>query len=323
MQTEENRQELIERYLDGRMTSEEAVAFEANMKEDEVLSKAVSAEQMMREAMQRARARDLRLKTAKWRQNLPDPPPAPTTPVPKGPGYRLYFWLIALVCCLLLFAVYRQCTRSPEGGLSNPPDEKQNEPIRDTTGNNAGEQQGRQFTPPEKPAELKSKPQAGNGTSKNTYSARHIAAMRNVAHSAAGYVRIQPSVIKNAASPDTAVTVISKAKAADALKNNKWEAALRWLRQADSTDINVRQMKAHALFGAQRYDEAAEVFRTLAGSRLYGPDARKNIVICYLAQFPERQEAYRRELELLITSGSPALRLWAESLEAELNKLPD
>lgn len=323
MQNEEKRQELIESYLDGRMTGGEIVAFEANMKEDETLREAVNEERMVREAMQRARARDLRLKTAKWRQNLPDPPPAPTSPAPKVPGYRLYFWLIALVFCLLLFAVYRQCTRSPEGGQSNSPGEKQNETIRDTTGNNAGEQQGRQFTPPEKPAELQSKPQAGNGTLKKTYSARHIAAMRNVAHSAAGYVRIPPSVIKNAALPDTAAAVTSKAKAAEALQNNDWEAALRWLRQSDSTDIHVRQMKAHALFDAQRYDEAAEVFRTLAGNRLYGPDARKNIVICYLVQFPERQEAYRREIELLRTSGSPALRQWVESLEAELNKLPD
>ena len=310
----------IERYLDGMMTKGDAIAFEQQLRENQSLQAALEEEQLVRAAMQRVREQELRANLKAWRKNAPEAPPSTKMRPKKRLNWQA--WLALLAFCLLLFWVYRQLQAAGQG---QPPIDELNREKTNLPDSNI------QKVVPKDPEDkelkvINARPHEAQKSPKKESEdalANTLAIVRQLVYDPSGYLK-PPRTAQRSVSPADTLTILSlKAQAAAALEKNDFKAALRWLEKIDSSDLVTRQMMAHALFGAGRYDEAATVFRGLSQSGSFGLDARWNLAMCYFARYPKRQEEYRMEMEQMLHGNSPSLRDKAIKWQAKVKaKMP-
>lgn len=353
MENDELRQELVERYLDGLMTEQEVEDFETQLRHDKVLGEALDDERLVRAAAQQARARELRGKMRQWRQEgyakqqnpsfsklrftkpllivasivgvlllcwtffkvlvAPDPQPEQKRPTgPTAAQEQVDSLNVSKSTPQNELTALPQAKTLPLSGKKDDAVKNKKPTTSPNTKQLANSNLATQKTDslPLAPIKIVSEPIT------NTLATEKV---RTFVHSK--FVRAIGDGPTRTAANDSSAFLNPKTRAADALRKNNFEDALYWLRQVDTTDIGARRFSAEALFGAGRYDEAARVFQDLSNHLLYGLDAQKNEVLCNLAQYPLRQDAYERGIEQLLNSKSPSVRKWAEDLEAELKKV--
>jgi hypothetical protein len=311
----------IERYLDGQMTEAETHTFDQALQSDQALQTAVDDELLLRAAMQRLREQDLRSKLKEWRKNTPESSSNTGSTSQNRMNWPIVLALLAL--SLLVFYIYR--SRLEAGIVQPPPNDPSGEIANLSEANN---QKSIPLPQENKEAPITEKPQPEvRKLPKNNPEdamANKLALIRELLYDPSGYLR-RPQMVQRSISPADTLTILSlKAQAASALEKNNFKAALRWLEKIDSSDLVTRQMTAHALFGAARYDEAAESFRSLSKSGSAGLDARWNLAMCYFAQYPKRQREYHLEMEQMLQGNSPSLRDKAMKWQATVKaKMPE
>ncbi len=312
MDNDELKSLAIERYLDGRMTEAETIAFEQQMQADPTLEAALEDERLVRAAMQRQREQDLRAKLKRWRQEVPEAPATEVMLPQKGSAWRFGIGIFAVG--LLLWGGYRIISGSTEGKQGT--EGQHRVPYRlDSTSQEA--------IPVASSDEVT--PQKGSPKKANDPLPKLLASVQTLIHLDEGYAKPQFKNYRGNVEGDTLSSTIAKKEAITALGEKNFALTLSWIKQADQSDAEVLYIKGHALFGAKRYPEAAKAFRALIDNKRFGIDARWNMVMCYFAQYPDGQEDYLREITLMLQSdSSPSLRKKAEKWkEMVQNTMPD
>lgn len=335
-QEEEIRHGRIERYLDGMMEGRERAVFEQQIQVDSTLEQALQDEILVRAAMRRMQENELRAKIRHWREDPDDKRPFFLFNAAFWRDWRT--WLLILLAAGLLawFFYPRKKTEPvqppvPETSSENIPPPPTPTLLPAASDNPSAPQAARQPVRTERKNKPRARPPAPE---------KEKLAIRAVRDNLVRAVRdsITSTVMESFAQSRATNSISNRpTKSADgdtlsgsaalivqadrAIQDRAFTEALRLLRQADSTDAEVRLKTAEALFGDRRYAESAPLFRGLSDHLLYGIDARKNLVLCYLAQFPREQETFQQELDTLLKSQSPTLSGWAKALKNELDKL--
>lgn len=320
MDEEKNRQEIIEKYLDGTLPAEEQTAFEAQLSSDEVLQQEVADERLVREAMWRMREEELRAKMRQWKAK---PAPQPWPGNVAGFIRNNRNWLLLLLAFVIGSIIVFLSQKTQPIPLTTPDEEpskpKNNilhdpSPPLDTTNHH-------QVDASENPA---FKEKRLNNQTHTIQPNNHRDQPANqhdlTAEEAAREKFIYSSPLASRQGSTSAKTdslnAILKMKIAGkkSLDQKDYLQALEQLQQADYTDDEVRYWTAEALFGNRQYEAAAVLFQNFTEHFLFGVDAQKNLVLCYLAQYPGKQKEFTETLQTLKQSRSKSLREWAAGI---------
>lgn len=315
-------QEKIARYIDGTLTEQERTAFEIQLAEDEGLQQAVANEKWVQEAMWRLREQELREKMQQWKGSKPPESKPGDSVFMRGNGT----WLLLFFATLAIIGLYLFNL------IGKPSIESRIKPQTPTS-----------LTADSIPFKSVPEPDTSHlyqvgvpiktdqqGTERKTISAHALPATPNTSYRITEINQLAMAVEESARSkfinsPSTGsrqagqLQIDSLPKEArlkiagkKALEQKKYLQALQQFQQLDQVDDDVRYWTAEALFGNRQYEEAAEIFRTFRQHDKLGLDASKNLVLCYRAQYPKRQDEFRKELQALKDSKSPGLRKWAD-----------
>ncbi|MBX2892037.1 MAG: tetratricopeptide repeat protein [Saprospiraceae bacterium] len=321
MDNEELRNEQIEKYLDGAMTNGERLAFESQMRNDPTLQQAVDDERLVRAAMQRLQEQELRAKMEQWWQESAAPPRS------AYPFYPyLKYGLLMLAVAVAGYMLWPSRTTVSNDGVPPTPQLQDTTKPADGHLEPTGEQPPPQATIEQIP-QTPSPNKAPNNTktlatSDNLSESPDNTAARVEDFARLRYVGSPPLASRKSENTSTdnvlAEPLKAKTQGKTALDKKEYGEALDWLQRADTTDHEVRYWMAEAHFQNRNYDEAVRLLQPIATALQFRVDAQKNLVLCYLAQYPNRKTEYEQALQRLLESPSKTLREWAESLKAEL-----
>lgn len=301
MENDELRQQQIEHYLNARMTEEESLAFEQQLKGDPSLQAALEEERLVGAAMLKLREHDLRANLKKWRKESAQ----------RAEPFRAGWWsglTLVVVGLAIFWAIWHFAGTSP-AKPATPSIEKHQTPIASNDSTHGA------LPPPAKPENPPSPPSLPPKNNKQPIASQLKETVQSLLNSPLGYIEPTKFAQRNAGSADPLPTQNAKAEAASALENRDFNSALRWLSRADSTDPQILQMTAHALFGTKRYHEAAAVYSQLTRYERYALDAQWNLAMCYFAQYPDKKEEYQQEIKRFLEGNSRSLRNRAEQWE--------
>jgi len=312
MDKDEQIQVQIERYLDGLMTEAENAAFEQQLQVSETLREALEEERMVRDAMQRLREQELRAKLKQWRQNAPEPPTSPELVTKKRFGWR--FWLALVTVGLLVFWGIKLYRVSGDKGKPGTGNQNFQQPNPSDTSNYKAV--------PDPTVNIKEPVRSTNAPKMTTDPLLlRLASIQKLIDSELGYIKNQPLAQRSNSPAENPDSLSAETLAAIALEKGEFDKALQYVAQLDASNSEVRNMKAHALFGAKQYAKATEEFRAV--SQKNGPfkkDAQWNIVMCYFAQYPDGQEDYRQEIEQILKGNSKWLQKKAKDWQERVQR---
>lgn len=291
----------IDDYLDERLDAETRRRFEEAMAGDAGLSDLVQKERVLREALWRARALDLKEKLGAWQNE---------TPPPASPFRFKWIWVIAGVAALALLAYF-----APKLGL------KKDAPGDSLPVFNRDSVTQKQAVPDRmderQPAE-KDKEQAT--TAQRPQKGLYAAQIRQRALS--GYRPPLVTATRRTMQKDSIAVLDKYSEAARAYQAKDYAGALGWVRQADTSRAETRQLYAHVLFQLGQYEAAAEVFQSLKNVNPFGLDAQWNLLMCYKALYPRKEEEYERAAAPVRTNQRHPLHAGLVKFEAGLSKIP-
>jgi tetratricopeptide (TPR) repeat protein len=317
MDNEERLQEEILAYLNGDMSDAAREAFEARMGQNAALRQAVADERLVRDAMLRLRAQELRTKMRQWSAETQA---GPSQNAPPQKTQKRLVWVGILMLCLLLFGVltYFWTKKNQQPPTSEPFPVVREQPV-------PGHPPPSNTPETDSPTHNGPRPSAArDASSPNPASLPKadpalFAFCRSKLRASAPLAGIrtpdgkQPSNV-----PDK---LNAKASGKAALERRQFAEALQWFGQADTSDAELVFWMAEALFEQGKYEESARFYRKIGQDLQLGLSAQQNQALCYLAQHPKRQAALDSSLQAMRTGPSTTLRNWAAQLEKDMKGL--
>lgn len=288
--------DLIQNYLRGRLPGAERDQFEQQLKADPALAEAVAQQLAELAAAEQLIAAETRAWMREWQK-------------PAQPVFRVNrFWglaaAVAAGALLLIAAIY----------LFNQP-----EPIP--------KEQADQVAPPvEKPIVDETPPPPVSAPQLQPAPAQKPVATRpatpNYIAEARQYFQ-EPvlSDVRRTTRADSTRSLIRQAQAAYAAGD--YQRTLDLLAQTDSTRMQTATfLEAHALFHLNRFAEAETRFENLVvqNSRQFRYPAEWGLLMCRLANFPNRRQAFQQQLDALLTNPQHPYFDQAKNLESALKK---
>jgi len=282
---------LIQNYLRGRMSAAEREQFEQQLETESGLAEELALQRAEMAASERLLESETREWFREWQQ-----------PAQSFHRRNLTLWLAAFAAgaFVLVAAVY--LLNRPG---SPPPNRALQPPLPVDTP--AVKQSPEPSTaPPPAPAE---KPVAAKPTGANYFAL----ATRNFQEP------VLPGTRQLTA--DSAAGIIRRAQAAYTAGDYRGTLAL--LAQADSARAqSATFLEAHALFHLKQFAEAEARFESLvaANSRQFRYPAEWGLLMCRLANFPNREQEFRHQLDAMLANPQHPYFEQAKNLESALNE---
>lgn len=289
-------EKLIQNYLRGQLPADERDQFEKQLKTDPALAEEVAQQLAELAAAEQLIASETRAWMQEWQK-------------PAQPVFRVnrFGWLAAIAAgaLLLIAAIYlfRQSEAVPQEQADQKAPAVEKPIVNEVPPVPAVEPQP-QPAPAEKPVATTPKPATPN----------YLAEARQY---------FQEPVLSDIrrTGTDNNVSLIRQAQAAYAATD--YQRTLDLLAQTDSLrQQSATFLEAHALFHLNRFAAAETSFEKLVvqNSRQFRYPAEWGLLICRLANFPNRQQAFQQQFEALLNNPQHPYFEQAKNLENALKK---
>jgi hypothetical protein len=288
-------EEILDRWLNNRLTPDERADFEARLASDTELAAKAAAYKIEHEAMDLMLEQDLRAQMQQWEAEMPLEEVTTNEPTPthKQPAIVLLLLLVAVGFGII---AWMNQNKTEQPALNTPAPALPQQQIAPT--------QPQQTTNLEQP----------------------IASTTNQTKPIKPVIEQTPTTVIQAPAPPDAASLIARAEAlysdksivthyrgaagtTDALlihfENREFEQVIQMTENIPPNSASFYgqlELRAHALFQRKKYKEAANCFSILAcGTQ--EPFAERSqwfLVLSYMAQLPAKQEQYNSALNKII-----------------------
>lgn len=287
--TADEQDKQIRDYLKGRLSGEERAAFESRLRQDAALTARLELLRAEMAAAELLIAEDTRALFEHWRQERPNKEAFWRRP-------RFWYATFVLTAVLVLGAWWFYTAKEPEPPVELPLRE-QRSPVQE---------------------EKKSVPVAPTATAP---AARRPKKTDYIALADRYFQEpVQPTVRRPLA--DTTLSPLRSAQ--EAYGQGRYEEALEWLAQVDSTrGQSAAYWQANALYHLRRFAEAEAAFAQLVAdnSRQYRYASEWGMLMCRLAVLPKEKDLFEKQLQAIIADPKHPYAGQAVQLDAAIRKL--
>jgi hypothetical protein len=277
----EGTQDKIDKFLDNKMTPDEASHFEAELKNMPELQKLVDFNKAMRIAL---KEQVLKEKLAHLKTHVANKTSSVNTQVPKSNFSRiLTYALITILTGFLLYFVFRISKSNEKPPMVIPPKVIPTEPVVQRT------IETKNPTVSTTDSHIKADQKKQNIVDYAVLAKKYFIAPSNLA-----------SIVRG--NRNTEIQA-----AAEAYKNNQYREALHILNNQSPDDQQALYLKAHALYKLNKINEASSIFKSFADDDMsdYHFDAQYYLLICYIQNQPLPKSEIASLAKSMLTHNHP------------------